>query len=55
MFPIFNSVIKTATRMDSWDAPDHWKKQHRDYQGRRTGPDSEFDRVSERRSWPLFL
>jgi hypothetical protein len=27
MFGIFNRAIKTATMMDDWRAPDHWKHQ----------------------------
>jgi len=25
MFGIFNRVIRTSTRTDTWNAPDHWQ------------------------------
>ncbi len=27
MLGIFNRMIRTSTRTDDWDAPDHWKHQ----------------------------
>lgn len=35
MFSIFSRSIRTATRLDTWDAPDHWHRQHQDYLNRR--------------------
>tara|TARA_R110002073_G_scaffold292243_1_gene457498 strand:- start:201 stop:368 length:168 start_codon:yes stop_codon:yes gene_type:complete len=35
MFNIFSRSIRTATRLNSWDAPDHWHRQHQDYLNRR--------------------
>jgi hypothetical protein len=35
MFNIFSRSIHTATRLNSWDAPDHWRRQHQDYLNRR--------------------
>lgn len=35
MFNIFSRSINTATRFDTQDAPDHWRRQHQDYINRR--------------------
>jgi len=37
MFNIFARSIRNATRLNSWDAPDHWRRQHQDYLNRRCG------------------
>ncbi|WP_432675812.1 hypothetical protein [Nioella aestuarii] len=39
--------MKTATRFDTWDAPDHWRAQHEDYRTRRQRADA--DRARMRR------
>jgi hypothetical protein len=35
MFNILFRSIHTATRLDTWDAPDHWHRQNQDYLNRR--------------------
>lgn len=35
MFNIFSRSINTATRLNTWDSPDHWHRQHQDYINRR--------------------
>ena len=35
MLNIFSRSFRNATRLDTWDAPDHWCRQHQDYLNRR--------------------
>lgn len=37
MFFILSRSIRNATRMNTWDAPDHWHRQHREYLDRLCG------------------
>ena len=45
MFSLFSRTFRTATRFDSWDAPDHWRAQHEDYRTRRQRADAERARM----------
>jgi hypothetical protein len=47
MFSLLSRAIKTATRLETWDMPDHWRAQHEDYRTRRQRAD--FDRARMRR------
>lgn len=47
MFRLLSRSIHTATRLDPWDAPDHWRNQQADYRARRTR--EEVDRARLRR------
>lgn len=48
MISLLSRVMKTATRLDTWDAPDHWRGQHEDYRSRRNRADT--DRARMRRA-----
>ncbi len=41
MIPILNSMFRTATRHDIWDAPNHWYRQQGDYHDRRHREDAQ--------------
>lgn len=43
MFHLLSRTINTATRFDTWDAPDHWRAQARGYRNDRAR--NEADRV----------
>ena len=45
MLSIFSRSMRTATRLDTWDAPDHWRHQHEDYRTRRNREDAERARL----------
>ncbi|WP_158514967.1 hypothetical protein [Nioella nitratireducens] len=45
MFSIFSNAMKTATRTDMWNAPDHWHRQQQDYRTRRNRRDAERARL----------
>ncbi len=45
MFSIFSNVMKTATRLDTWDTPQHWRNQHDDYRPRNSRADAERARL----------
>ena len=47
MISLLSRTFKTATRLDTWDAPDHWRAQHEDYRSRRQRAD--IDRAQMRR------
>ena len=47
MFSLLSHAMKTATRLETWDAPDHWRTQHDDYRPRR--PQADTDRARMRR------
>lgn len=48
MISLLSRTMKTATRLDTWDAPDHWRVQHEDYRNRRSRADA--DRARMRRA-----
>ena len=35
MISILSRSFRTANRLDTWDAPDHWQRQQDDYRTRR--------------------
>jgi hypothetical protein len=45
MISLLSRTFKTATRLDTWDAPDHWRAQHEDYRTRRHRADAERARM----------
>ena len=45
MISILSRSFRAATRLDSWDAPDHWRTQHEDYRNRRRRQDVERARL----------
>ena len=45
MFSIFSRAMNTATRLNTWDAPDQWRRQHEDYRMRCCREDAERSRL----------
>ncbi len=45
MTSLLSRVMKTATRLDTWDAPDHWRTQHENYRTHRQRADAERARM----------
>ena len=45
MLNLFSHAMKTATRLDTWGAPDHWHRQHEDYRSHRTRAETERARL----------
>jgi hypothetical protein len=48
MFNLLSRSMRTATRLDTWNSPDHWRRQHEDYRTRRQR--DEVERARLRRS-----
>jgi len=45
MFSLLSRTMRTATRLDTWGAPDHWHDQQADYRTRCCREDAERARL----------